>query len=234
MNLATGPGSEMKLEKAMDRIRAFRAIALLALVTVSPCGLLVRAQEASRPLTLDACVRLACEQNPEYRAALQGTVSASESAEAAKAPYYPDLAFQMSYRRFQTFIFLPNSLNLPLIAPIVGPVDSNGASVSASYALFDSGARKAQVAAGRFGKESAAQGAVQSREELALAVHRAFYALLAAQEALDVAKKDVKRRRGAPQAGRGPQGRGGRSPRRRPEGQSGGGQRPARARERRR
>ena len=151
------------------------------------------AQEPARPLTLEACVRLACEQNPEYGAAVQGSVSASEAAEAAKAPYYPDLAFQMSYRRFQTFIFLPNSLNIPLIAPIVGPVDSNGASLSASYTLFDSGARKAQAAAGRSGKESAMEGAAQSREELALAVHRAFFALLAAQEVRNVAAEDLKR-----------------------------------------
>lgn len=177
----------------MLRKRTNRFSPALLFVAAWLCGIPILAEAPGRPLTLQECVRLAYDQNPEYRAAVEGTVSASEAAEAAKAPYFPDLAFQMGYRRFQTHIFLPSSLDLPFISPIVGPIDSNGASVSASYTLFDSGTRKAQAAVGRSGKEAANEGAAQSREALALSVHRAFFALLAAQEARDVAAKDLKR-----------------------------------------
>ena len=145
------------------------------------------------PMTLQECVRSALEENPQYRAALEGTVSASETADAARAPYYPEVSFQMAYQRFQTHIFLPNSLDIPLISPIVGPVDSNGISVSAAYTLFDSGARKAAAQQGIMGREAALEGAAQSREEVAFGVHRAFFALLAAQEARGVAELSLKR-----------------------------------------
>lgn len=178
-----------ELRKAL--VTAFAAMAC----AVAGCGLAATDPTPNRSLamTLDECVRAAIEENPQYRAAIEGTVSASEAADAAKAPYYPDLSFTMAYQRFQTHIFLPNSLDLPLISPIVGPIDSNGVSVSATYTLFDSGARKAVATQGRMGMEASLSAAAQSREEVAFGVHRAFFALLAAQEEKGVAFQSLKR-----------------------------------------
>lgn len=177
----------MKREKRIEATLALLIFALLSFAVPAAAG------DNGPPLTLDSCVRAALQESPYYRAAVEGTISASEAAESARAPYYPDLAFQMSWQRFQTHIFLPNSLDIPLIPPIVGPIDANAASVSASYILFDSGARKAQASAGRNTRSAAQEGAAQSREAVALSVHAAFFALLAAQESLDVAQKDLDR-----------------------------------------
>jgi outer membrane protein len=175
--------------------REKKSLATLTLPLLMAASITAQAApgDAEPPLTLDSCVRAALQESPYYRAAVEGTISASEAAESARAPYYPDLAFQMSWQRFQTHIFLPNSLDIPLIPPIVGPIDANGASVSASYTLFDSGARKAQATAGRNTKTAAQEVAAQSREGVALSVHAAYFSLLAAQDSRDVARKDLDR-----------------------------------------
>lgn len=191
MNAEMRRNGESKMKKRPDG--ALVGVALLVAAWLGTSPPLAADLPPSRPLTLEECVRVALQENPQYQAAVEGTVSASETADAAKAPYYPDFSFQMAYRRFQTYIFLPNSLNIPLIAPIVGPVDSNGLSVSGTYTLFDSGARKAQSAAGSAGKEAAEQSAAQSGEDVALGVHQAYFALLAAQEAKGVAQKSLVR-----------------------------------------
>lgn len=149
--------------------------------------------EAGPGKTLEECVAVALDRNPQYKASLEGVVSAGEAAKAAQAPYYPDFSFSMGYQRMRTHIFLPNSLDIPLIVPVVGPTDVNSASVSGSYTLWDSGLRKAQKEAGRANQAAALELSGQSREDVTFAVHQAYYGLLAAQEARDVAEQSLKR-----------------------------------------
>lgn len=75
------------------------------------------------PLTLDALLRIALDQNPLQPAAREGVASAKESVGVAKAPYYPLVSMNAGYRRWETHAFLPSGLGGPNPPSTIGPGD---------------------------------------------------------------------------------------------------------------
>lgn len=144
------------------------------------------------PLTLDECVRVALEQHPSYAAANAATDAARESIGVARSAFLPTVAGDAAYRRFQTHIFLPSGLALA-IDPVVGPIDDWSAGVDVRYTLYDHGARRAELAGAQAAHASAGAGAEATRDQIAFAVHDAFYRLAAAEAAHDAAAERLRR-----------------------------------------
>jgi len=140
-----------------------------------------------RPLTLATCVRIALDKNPARRAAQEGVAAARESVGMAKAPYYPKVGLDAAYRRWETHAFLPEGLSGMGKSYVIGPTDDWSSGLSASYLLFDSGRRAAQLRAALSSQGLAEEEEVSIRQDIAMAVHQAFYSLISTTEAQVVA-----------------------------------------------
>ena len=148
-----------------------------------------------QPLTLEACVSIALDNNPMQRAAREGVAAAKEEAGGARAPYFPEFGINAGYGRWQRHIYLPSGLVPPgtELPDLVGPTDDWTAGMRARYTLFDGGERRAQLRAALAREGMAEEDAAGVRQEIALIVHKAFYGLIAAKEALLVAEKNLER-----------------------------------------
>ncbi len=148
------------------------------------------------PLTLEACINAAFENNPSLKASGFAFAASKESEGAARSAYYPSLNFQGGYRRWESHAFLPDSiLDLPFgrVSPVIGPVNQYSLSLEGSYTIFDGGFRKAQLHAASAKKEGASSESAKSREEIALVVTTDFYSLAASRAGLAVAQESLKR-----------------------------------------
>lgn len=147
------------------------------------------------PLTLEQCIAAAQGESPIEASATLSLESASHTAEAAKAPYYPSLAFSLGASRWQRRIFLPNGLSFPgkPVPTLVGPTDDYTFALSAAYTLFDGGERKAQLGAARARQKMSGAEAARVRQDLSLTVAQAYFALASAQARRDVAAQSLKR-----------------------------------------
>jgi len=149
--------------------------------------------EKWRALTLEACVRIALDNNPAIQAAREGVSVAQEAVGEANAPYYPELALSAGYSRWERHAFLPNGFARPGMPSAIGPTDDWVAGLKARYILFDSGERRAKLRAAISGKEVAKGDWDRSRQDIALDVHQSYYGLVSALEALSVAGTNLSR-----------------------------------------
>ncbi|MCW5979657.1 MAG: TolC family protein [Bryobacteraceae bacterium] len=141
----------------------------------------------AQPLTLDACVRIALDENPLNRAAKEGVEVAADGVGEARAPYYPDLRLRSSYVRWQRHAFLPSGVVRPGIPNTIGPVnDWSGGGVT-RLTLFDFGERRAGLRAAHARLRAAEEDAETVRQDIVLEVHRAYFNLAAAIELDSVA-----------------------------------------------
>lgn len=152
-----------------------------------------RASIKEAPLSLAACVRIALDENPLLQAAREGVASARASVGMAKSPYYPTVELDGGYRKWETRAFLPEGLSGIAGSPMIGPTDDWSSGLRASYLLFDSGSRAAQlrVSLSREGMAEEEEAAI--RQDIALAVHLGFYSLLSVSEAHLVAQQNLDR-----------------------------------------
>jgi outer membrane protein len=146
-----------------------------------------------KPLTLEACVRIAFDKNPLQRAAGEGVKAARAAVGVAKSAYYPEIDAIAGYSRWQRHIFLPSGISLPGMTSSVGPTDDWVANLNLRYALFDSGERRAELIAATAQEHASKERTQEVQLDIALNVHRAYYGLLAAQEALEIAEKNLAR-----------------------------------------
>ncbi len=142
-------------------------------------------------LTLDKCLRIALDRNPRHRAAQEGIAIAREESGLARAPYYPSLSLEGSYSRRQSRAFLPEGIGGEDPPTVVGPTNDWSGGVEAGWILFDSGARAARLRTALAGEGIAGYQAEQVRQDLAREVHRGFYAVVSAQEAMTVAGQNL-------------------------------------------
>ena len=147
----------------------------------------------SAPLTVDAAVRIALDRNPVMRAAAEGVRVAQEAAGEARAPYYPTLDVAASYARRETHAFLPQGLVGSTIPSTIGPTDDWTAAFTGRYTLYDSGRRAADLRTALAQQRVAEHEMARVRQDLALEVQRAFYALVAARDGERVAGTNLAR-----------------------------------------
>lgn len=148
------------------------------------------AQEKS--LTLDACVRIALDRNPSLQAAREGVNAAREAVGETHAPYYPEVDINTGYSRRQQHAFLPSGIARPGIPSVIGPTDDWVASLRARMTLFDSGKRRAELQSASARRIAAEEERSKVLQDIAFEVHRAYYSLISAMEALSVAESNLR------------------------------------------
>jgi outer membrane protein TolC len=146
-----------------------------------------------RPLTLEACVRIALDKNPLIRVTQEGVSAAKEAVGEARAPYYPELDASAGYSRWEKHAFLPNGLARPTIPSTIGPTDDWAGGLKARYLLFDSGERRTRLRAALSGKGVAEEDFNKARQDIALDVHQSYYSFISAMREQSVAKENLTR-----------------------------------------
>jgi len=136
-----------------------RLLAMLVLTWTSAAALPAKAQ--APPLDVDACVRLALDANPDYRARRVALEATQADLTVARAARYPSLALSASAARF-------NNGEL-------GAQDRYNVGVSLQQILYRGGRVAAQVDAAKW-TLAEGEGVVNAaRADLVLAVRSAWY-----------------------------------------------------------
>ncbi len=172
---------------------AMVALATAVLASTPSAG---AAPNPSPALSLEECIRTALSNNPSLKASRAGVTAALESEGRTRSAYYPQLALQAGYSRWESHAFLPNSIqNLPFgaISPVIGPTNQYSVGLQGSYTLFDSGLRKAEVAGAKAAREATSEVSGQDTQDLVLNVTSSYYGLLAAEANLSVERQSLKR-----------------------------------------
>ncbi len=152
-----------------------------------------RTAAGGNPLTLAACVRIALDENPALQASREGVASARASVGMARSPYYPAVSLEAGYRRWESHAFLPEGLTGMTVSPVIGPTDDWSSGLRAGYLLFDSGERAARLRSALSRQGLAEEEEAGIRQDIALAVHQAFYSMLSVREAHLVAQQNLER-----------------------------------------
>lgn len=147
-------------------------------------ALLLGGNAAAEELTLDRAVAEALANNPSVRAAGDNAASMAEAIGIARAAYYPTLSADARGARWQSHAFLPSSLTKQIPISTIGPTDDWSAGIDVSYLLYDSGRRRAEVAAARAAATGAEAEAGRAALEIVFAVHQTFFAIEAADAAI--------------------------------------------------
>lgn len=156
---------------------------LLMLLPASPA----HAQEGPAPLSFEECLEIALARNPGLDVA-RSRVTADEARVAeADAAGRVHVESQAGYLRIQdppTLSVLGRSLDL-------GRPDAFFADVGAQQVVYAGGAVKAAGRGARAGRDAAGASYETARQELALAVHRAYYGTLLARELVAVRRSSL-------------------------------------------
>ena len=148
----------------------------------------------SEPLALDACVRIALDNNPVQRAAREGVAAAQHAIGEARSAYYPRIDGIVGFSRLEAHNLLQlDSAGIPGFTGDISPRNSYIFVGILTYTLYDFGNRRAQLKAAMARRGVAEGELLRARQDIALNVYRAFYALQVAQEARAVAQKSVER-----------------------------------------
>lgn len=167
--------------------------AVLALVAMMTVTAALVAQEPAAPLTVEGAVRIALDRSPRIRAAGEGLRITEEAVGEARAPYYPTVSARAGYTRWETHAFLPSGLTGATIPSTIGPTNDWTAGLTGRYTLYDSGKRAADLRLALANRQAAEHDTARVREDLALEVRRAFYALAAARDGAMVAANNIAR-----------------------------------------
>ncbi|MCX6545879.1 MAG: TolC family protein [Acidobacteria bacterium] len=184
------------LQRNIRRPRSRRAGAAMVVMI---CGMATAvpsrsaAQEPGGPLTLEAATRIALDRNPADRAAREGVAIAREAVGEARAPYYPEVGVASGYARWERHAYLPSGFSSPNLASTIGPTNDWFAGLTGSYLLFDGGQRAAELRAAMARQAGATDEAARIRQDLVLAVHRAYFGLGGALDARVVADENLAR-----------------------------------------
>ncbi len=161
--------------------RSLAGLCLALALAAAPLPASAQSAATGQPLDLDACVRIAIDENPLLRAAQEGIGLATESVGIARAAYYPDVSLDARYRRFDTHVFLP--AGLPVLNTTLGATDDWSGGFRVGYTLYDSGVRRAETSAATAGLGASRQDALRVRQDVVFAIHRAYYRVLSAEAA---------------------------------------------------
>lgn len=167
--------------------RAWLGFAVI--MVVAPLSAESRAAE----LDLDACVRIATDENPLVRAAREGVAAATEAVGVAAASYYPDIGIAAGYRRFDSHLFFPDEVSLQ--DSNLGATDDWSGAVTVGYTLYDHGQRRAERDAALATRAASEDEAQRVRQDVVHAVHRAYFEVLSAQAAISAAETALERSR---------------------------------------
>ena len=107
---------------------------------------------------------------------------------AAKGRFYPEVGFQTGARRFQTHAFLPAGIGGPGFPSHIGPINDYQLNLRAGYTILDSGLRSADVQTAESHLSAAQYESSRTRDDLVFRVRVAFYEILQATDAVELAE----------------------------------------------
>ncbi len=151
------------------------------------------AQSAENPMTLEACIQVALQNNPASNYAKQSELSALEDVRIAKGKYFPDIGWRASYRRWETHVFLPQGVVPQGFPPVVGPVNEWRGNFRGQYTIFDSGQRSSELDSAESQYAASQEESLETRNNIIYNVHAAYYDVLAAEDELELSKTRVSR-----------------------------------------
>lgn len=177
------------------------AAGLIAFLAASG-SLRAQALDAAEPVTIQQAVQTAMKNYPAIRAQLAEVAAASSGLELSKTAYLPrtDFHYQLN-RATRNNIFglmFPNDV----IAPISGPASEGQIGTSTfgtavglvfRWEPFDFGLRRARVDVARKLIAEAEAGKMVTEYQVSLAAADAFFAALAADQAVQAAQANVER-----------------------------------------
>ncbi|MDR1297383.1 MAG: TolC family protein [Deltaproteobacteria bacterium] len=132
----------------------------------------------SGPLTLEDCVELAARVNPNIDSTDQGYLGAMWSRWQAITDFLPSVGMSYGPTRYND-------------ATATGSRDQWSWGTEVQVPIFTGGRTVAGYLLGQLGLSEADINRVRAKEDLVLAVKQAYYGILAAEKALDVAKTTV-------------------------------------------
>ncbi|AQQ09210.1 Outer membrane protein OprM precursor [Sedimentisphaera cyanobacteriorum] len=136
---------------------------------------------------------IALDKNPLQRAASEGVAAAKAIVGLRRSSYYPQIDATGGYSRWERHIFLPEGVTRPGMSSTVGPTEDWTASLNLRYSLYDSGKRRAELMSALFRQQASEQTAREIRQDIIQNVHRAYYGYLAAQDANQIAKQNLRK-----------------------------------------
>ena len=163
---------------------------LVALLCLLPLGLAAAGppEAANHPLSLQECLKIAVENNPNAAAFLHAGRAAMARVGSSRSAYWPTLSLSGDLSRS----YAEQSAGPPSRSAASSAYTSSSAALQGQYTLLDSGERKATVSASRASYLAADAAFKANVQDLALAVESAYYALEGDQWRLDVARETKK------------------------------------------
>lgn len=166
----------------ISMIAAFLSIPILQLF----------AQSVETPMTLEACIQVALQNNPASNYAKQSELSALEDVRIAKGKYFPEVGWRFSYRWWESHAFLPEGFLRPGLDTI-GPVNEWRTNLRGQYTIFDSGQRSSELNSAKSQYAAVQEDSLETRNMIIYNVHAAYYEVLAAEDELKLSKTRVTR-----------------------------------------
>ncbi len=172
----------MKVSRTLS-IASF--IAAAAIVTAAPSG----AQQLAPVLTLDEALRLARENSPVYRQALNNPEVDEANERFARSRYYPTPTLELNTGGGPTRTTSPGSA-------VFERSSSASIGVGLSMAVLDNGSRRNQLRAARLGSRRTAIEIEQAGLTLRTAVAQRYYAAVLAQRSIQLEERTLEKQRG--------------------------------------
>lgn len=172
----------MKIRKTLAK--ALMAVALCA-IAAGPIG--------AREMGLEDCVRQALEMNPDLLDAAEAIDQAATGITQARSGYLPQLNFQGSYN------FLEKTQKVGIPDPVTGETVEMELDFTRDYTfqfllnqpLYTGGSLSSSYNIAKYSETMAETDLERRREDVALDVARAFYALILSREAVTVAQEAI-------------------------------------------
>lgn len=148
-------------------------------------------------LSVDAAVRIALDGHPLERAAAEGLRAAEAAVGEMKAAFLPTVELRASYQRWEAPAFLPDAMQADGATGLetIGPTNDWSTGLAGRYLIADGGGRTARLREALATRSLAEHERRRVREDLALEVRQAFYAVAAALDEQEVATVNLVRAR---------------------------------------
>jgi outer membrane protein TolC len=146
--------------------------------------------DVTHPYALDELIDIAETSQPRTRAAWEQAKQAAERVGIARAAYLPEFALLAYFGDERIISPFPKPLaprgytlaEMPTVAPKIGM----------AYALFDSGARRAQLDQAKAAQLAATAHFARTNQQVAYDLVRAYYAVLTGEQRLEAAEQELR------------------------------------------
>ncbi|MCP4662373.1 MAG: TolC family protein [bacterium] len=177
-------------------LRIWPLLLIVALLQVAP------AAAAEQELSLEEAVRIAQENSHRLNAARQGVAIAAGGERVAKAELMPELSAMGTWLDYDGDVFYARFINPAQPGqpnPTAPPTDASEFSTTQmgvlklTQPLYTGGAVRSRLRASRVERQLAEQGLRRQQLELTYEVTQAYYGVLLAEQAAEVARQSVRR-----------------------------------------